>query len=232
MNTKNLKSGIFLIALLFSHVLMSQNSNIGIGTTTPHQSAALDIVSSNQGLLTPRLSTVQRLSIVQPALGLLVFDTDLNQFWFYNGTTWASIAPAATANLLLSALDPVTAPANTNENQLSSFFIPANTLINGEGLIIKAFGNCTNTNTTFRFKLGTNDVAVPVDSSGNFSIQLNLFRRSALNGKGYWKSAEKTGTFSFTLNFDGGIPFQLTGQASQAQTNGIVLEGLTIERIR
>jgi hypothetical protein len=232
MNTKNLKNGIFIIALLICHVLMCQNNNIGIGTTTPHQSAALDIVSNNQGLLTPRLTSAQRLAIVQPALGLLVFDTDLNEFWFFNGTTWAPIQPAATGNLLFSALEPIIAPANTNENQLSSFFIPANTLNNGEGIIIRAFGNCANDNTTFRFKLATNDVTVPVDNSGNFSIELTLFRRSALNGKGYWTTAEKTGTFSYTLNFDGGIPFQLTGQASQAQANGIVLEGLIIERIR
>lgn len=54
----------------------------------PDPSAMLDISSIDKGLLMPRLTTNERDSINSPATGLLVFDTDENSFFYYNGTTW------------------------------------------------------------------------------------------------------------------------------------------------
>ncbi len=51
-------------------------------------SAALDIKSTTQGILIPRLTTVQRENISNAISGLLVFDSDTNTFWFYNGEEW------------------------------------------------------------------------------------------------------------------------------------------------
>lgn len=62
--------------------------NTGIGTTTPDNSAILDLTATTKGLLIPRMTTVQRLAIAAPATGLLVYDTNFNQFWYFNGTVW------------------------------------------------------------------------------------------------------------------------------------------------
>ncbi len=40
----------------------------------------------------PRVTTAQKTAISSPATGLEVFDTDLNQFYFYNGAAWTAIA--------------------------------------------------------------------------------------------------------------------------------------------
>jgi hypothetical protein len=64
---------------------------VGIGTTAPHQSAALDITSSTRGILIPRLTTAEREAITTPANGLLVYDSTLNAFYFYNGTAWKKL---------------------------------------------------------------------------------------------------------------------------------------------
>ncbi len=65
----------------------------------PDSSAMLDIKSTSRGVLIPRMSTAQRLAIVSPALGLMVFDSDQKAFSYYNGTGWAPVATgAATAN--------------------------------------------------------------------------------------------------------------------------------------
>lgn len=61
---------------------------IGAGSPTAHASAALDVQSTTQGMLVPRMTTAQRTTIASPAAGLLVFDTTLNQFWFHNGSSW------------------------------------------------------------------------------------------------------------------------------------------------
>ena len=64
---------------------------VGIGTDTPDFSAMLDIVSSDKGLLVPRMTSLERVSISNPANGLLIYDTDEGAFWYMNQNTWESI---------------------------------------------------------------------------------------------------------------------------------------------
>jgi len=55
--------------------------------------AALDVVSTNTGVLLPRLSTAQRNAIVSGDLqnGLLLYNTDSSAFQYYNGSAWNSV---------------------------------------------------------------------------------------------------------------------------------------------
>jgi hypothetical protein len=80
---KLLFSVLFLVPALYS---WAQN-NVGIGTTTPNPSSALEVRSTTQGVLVPRLTTAQRIAIVNPSNGLLVYDTDLQCFYYYNAAT-------------------------------------------------------------------------------------------------------------------------------------------------
>lgn len=61
---------------------------VGIGTDTPNPSAALDISSTNGGILIPRLTLAQRNAISSPATGLMVWVTDTGSFHYYTGTIW------------------------------------------------------------------------------------------------------------------------------------------------
>ena len=69
-------------------------SNVQVTTNpsgTPDPSAVLDIStssSSNLGFLPPKMSTSNRTAITSPATGLLVYDTTLNQWMGWNGTSW------------------------------------------------------------------------------------------------------------------------------------------------
>ena len=65
--------------------------NVGIGTNAPDGSAILDLTSSDKGMLVPRVTTAQRIAIIAPATGLLVYDTDFSQFWYFDGTLWVPI---------------------------------------------------------------------------------------------------------------------------------------------
>ncbi|WP_274475841.1 cell wall anchor protein [Mangrovimonas aestuarii] len=69
-------------------------SQVGIGTTSPDPSSILDLTSTNQGMLTPRMTTTQRTNISNPAEGLLVFDTDENAFYYNDGDNWIQLAGA------------------------------------------------------------------------------------------------------------------------------------------
>jgi len=82
---------LFLIALFVFQIHYAQ---VGIGTEDPQTSSILEVESTEQGVLLPRMSTSQRTSIVDPANGLTVFDTDLQSYYFYNldDSSWESLS--------------------------------------------------------------------------------------------------------------------------------------------
>lgn len=61
----------FLALILFS--IAASYAQVGIGTTTPNMSSMLDIVSTDSGLLIPRMTLTQKTAIVTPATGLLIY---------------------------------------------------------------------------------------------------------------------------------------------------------------
>lgn len=67
-----MKKYILLAALciLFLTSAIAQN-NVGVGTTTPNASAALDVQSTTQGMLVPRMTKAQRDLIATPAQACL-----------------------------------------------------------------------------------------------------------------------------------------------------------------
>ena len=66
---------------------------------TPDVSAQLDVQSTTQGALLPRMTTTQRNAIPTPAKSLLIFNTTTNQFEYNSGTSgapvWVGIATTA-----------------------------------------------------------------------------------------------------------------------------------------
>jgi hypothetical protein len=64
--------------------------NVGIGILSPAASAKLDISSTTQGFLPPRMDSTQRNAIASPAAGLTIYNTTLKSFQVYNGTAWYS----------------------------------------------------------------------------------------------------------------------------------------------
>lgn len=71
-------------------------AQVGIGTTTPDPSSILDLSSTTQGVLTPRMTTAQRIAISNPSEGLLVFDTEDDSFYYFNGGSWIQLEGSET----------------------------------------------------------------------------------------------------------------------------------------
>jgi uncharacterized protein (TIGR02145 family) len=58
----------------------------------PDPSAILHLKSTTQGFMLPNMTELQRDSILNPPLGLLIFQTDGNSgIHYYDGTTWQSV---------------------------------------------------------------------------------------------------------------------------------------------
>ncbi|MCH1480236.1 MAG: collagen-like protein, partial [Crocinitomicaceae bacterium] len=85
---------LLLLFIHFSFVGQSQqNVSISDAPMSPDASSVLDVFSTSKGLLIPRMTSVQRLAINNPANALMVFDTDSSCFLFYRSTSsdWLSL---------------------------------------------------------------------------------------------------------------------------------------------
>jgi uncharacterized protein (TIGR02145 family) len=77
-------------------VLNPQGGNVAIGTVTPKVSAKLEIASTNQGFLPPRMTLSQRNAIATPADGLVIFCYDCDELQVYSMGQWKNLLRGAT----------------------------------------------------------------------------------------------------------------------------------------
>lgn len=91
---------LFIVVSLLSVINLSAQTNsfpatgnAGIGTTTPVSSAILEMQTTTQGMLAPRMTKAQRDAIAGPVQGLLIFQTNASPgFYFYTGAAWSPLA--------------------------------------------------------------------------------------------------------------------------------------------
>jgi hypothetical protein len=75
-------------------VMRISNGSTGVGnlflggTTGYDASAKLQIDSTTQGVLFPRMTTTQKNAIASLASGLILYDSTTNKLQCYNGSTW------------------------------------------------------------------------------------------------------------------------------------------------
>ena len=71
---------------------LTLTGQVGIGTTSPDASSMLDITSTEAGILIPRMTEIEKEGIASPKKGLLIFQDDGNEgFWYFDGTIWVPI---------------------------------------------------------------------------------------------------------------------------------------------
>lgn len=89
---------VLLLAVVM--VTLSVTAQVGIGTSTPHSSAKLQVEATDQGVLLPRMTQTQMNAIASPATGLVLYCTDCNPAGFrvYNGSSWNVLTPTPTLN--------------------------------------------------------------------------------------------------------------------------------------
>jgi hypothetical protein len=66
-------------------------TNVGVNTTSPNATAQFQVDATDKGLLPPRITTAARLGITSPASGLIVYDTNTNRLYCYDGTAWQAL---------------------------------------------------------------------------------------------------------------------------------------------
>jgi uncharacterized protein (TIGR02145 family) len=82
----------FLSAFIYLSFSSLTYGQVGIGTTSPHSSARLQIDANSstnaKGFLPPRMTTTERDGITSPATGLTIYNTTKNCLEWWNGSFW------------------------------------------------------------------------------------------------------------------------------------------------
>jgi len=89
-----MKKTVFAMLTLACIGLSTATAQVGIGTETPDPSATLDLTSSSQGFLPPRMTEAERNNITTPATGLIIYCTDCGtdgELQVYNGANWTNV---------------------------------------------------------------------------------------------------------------------------------------------
>lgn len=121
---------LILVAVISASSMFAQTNTFpttgsaGVGTITPNASAILEMNSTTQGMLAPRMTKTQRDAIVSPANGLLIYQTNSSPgFYFYNGGWKALTSKGASTtlnNLTTTAINASLNPATTGTLDLGS----------------------------------------------------------------------------------------------------------------
>lgn len=229
---------LFFTVLFSASATVAQNNNMGVGTQTPHPSAKLDVESSEQGFLSPRMTSIQRDAIVNPAEGLLVYDTSDSSFWFFDGIIWQTMeteSPDFPSHIIATDLSQ-SGIASEGPVLLGSELIAASNFIqDGEWIEVHAFGSITSDSSSIGFDFEGNELLFNQTEQGVFDISIKVYRENNLRMKAI--GVIHVGNYSSTQiltanhNFDADMNFQINVSQFPALLNGISVEGYSIKAI-
>lgn len=188
MITKHINNIIFTLLLAMGYttqVVQAQNPKLKVGSnpTTIEQSAVLEVESTTKGFLIPRLTTQQRDAIVNPAIGLQIYNLTTHSLESYNGQGWYNyMTGKVNASYTLTASPVIingyaewTVPTTINEwveievnVTVLGTWSGASGVVNGISFVGRGDFSQTGLQTIRLWAMGT-----PV-SSGVFSYTLNL----------------------------------------------------------
>jgi hypothetical protein len=215
--------------IVLAHNGTAQRGTVAIGATTTHASALLDVTSTTQGFLPPRMTTVQRDAISTPATGLTVYNTTLNTNDYYNGTSWVSQA----AGNIYTADGTLTGNRTLTANGNSLTFLGGNEATANEqrGLIIQTSATnktsielllnntFTTTGKTWRLRsLSGGDFDIVTGSSRYFYIAND--GKVVVNGSSAISSAQ----FSVSGKIATNEGIQLQGAITSPSGSGVEIE--------
>ena len=220
----NLKSFLPIGTLIFfASMNISAQQSVGIGTVTPNVGAALDIVSTNKGILIPRVETS---AVSSPVTGLLVYQPSNNTFYYYSSGSWKSLGGVVDADgdtkvvatdmpsrdeivFTIDGINQLTLKRNTNGNLTVQ---PANVGLNTFYGYQAGDGNTTGTGNT---SVGAN--AMQLLSSGSNNTGMGS---SALNLTNTGGDNTAIGSKASLFNTIGNRNTSLGSSAMEKNTSG------------
>jgi len=162
----------------------AQSLSINTDGSIAHNSAMLDVKSTDKGVLIPRMTTAQRTAIASPATGLQVYDSDLNLLFYYNGSTWSSVATGSNywtssgGNIYNNTGTNVGIGSTTPGDKLE---VNGNIRFSGAGTLLAA---PSTSGSAYSLTVKAGDPYVPVGGSGG-SVNILATNNMPSGGSGY-----------------------------------------------
>lgn len=174
------------VILITSCGYLSNAQSLAINSdgSTANSTAILDVKSTNKGVLIPRMTTAQRTAIATPATGLQVYDSDLNLLFYYNGSTWSSVATgsnywtASGGNIYNNTGTNVGIGSTTPGDKLE---VNGNIRFSGAGTLLAA---PSTSGSAYSLTVKAGDPYVPVGGSGG-SVNILATNNMPSGGSGY-----------------------------------------------
>ena len=152
---KNLRFTTTIISFIISIASLAQ---VGIGTLTPDASSLLDVSSTSQGFLMPRLSSSQRDSILLPAKGLMIYNLTLDNGEINTGTPsnpkWVGTNTQETPTI-----NSITEGDTVSTTSTSNVLVPEMTISPDSGTYLVLFNAQLSSHQTFSSAQGVIDAA-------------------------------------------------------------------------
>jgi hypothetical protein len=176
----------------------AQSVSVNATGNQPDSSAMLDVQSNTKGMLIPRMTTVQRELINNPAVGLLVFDLDTESFWFKETSSWAELRDGNINSLVDDDNDTKIQVEESSDEDVIRFDLagqeqwlmtggrlePKNT---GKSVFI-GDGTGANDNGTDNWNVGVGDSVLAVNTSGHANVALG-YQSMFSNTTGWYNTA-------------------------------------------
>ena len=102
-NFKNNKMKKILLSAALIAVSFTSFAQVGVGTTSPE--GALDVVSTDNGFLMPRMA--DEAAVTTPVEGMQVYNTTTKKVMLYDGTQW--VAASGSTGKFVDGTDPLNA---------------------------------------------------------------------------------------------------------------------------
>ena len=174
-----------VLVLLISVCNLKAFAQVGIGTSSPAASAKLEVSSTTQGFLPPRMTTTERDAIASPATGLVSFNTTTNGLEIRTSSAWVKLV-VPTDNAANVTGTVAVANGGTGLTSVTSGLIP--------------FGNGTSalgTSSNLTWDNSTGSLGVGTSTPGNgFNTKLDVIGSTSF----------RTNSNDIGLKFDGYSP--------------------------
>jgi len=171
---------ISVLSILFAFSIQAQ---VGIGTETPNASSLLELSSTSKGLLVPRMTEAQRNAISNPPVGLLVYQTNGQAFYYKDHFWWKILASNDNKSFIVGSIKGGI-PNYGSQNLLFGF-----------GNF--AYATSGDNNTAIGFM-----AIASSDGSGNTAVGSNAMRQGQTNTDGSYNTA--VGARALSNGDDGG----------------------------
>jgi len=96
------RRGVLKLLVFFLFIVLPATAQVGIGTTAPASSSALQIDSTTGGFVPPRMTNTQMSNISTPLEGSIVYNTTFSALFLYSSGTWNNITRPDLPSIVMS----------------------------------------------------------------------------------------------------------------------------------